>query len=108
MVWPRARLERWPSVPGHSSWVQSHENRTGCPTIIITARIFSLFAFPGFSLQKPFCQPLGSSNLAPFMAIIAMRKEQPNAQCECGGTEEPAEQVSYIRQSRRRSGDPRP
>jgi len=37
---------------------------------------------------------LGTSNLAPLMAIIAMRKERPNAQCECGGTEEPAEQVS--------------
>src|SRR6266481_212273 len=49
-----------------------------------------------------------SSNLAPFMAIIAMRKEQSNAQRECGGTKEPAEQVPYIRQRRRRSGDPRP
>jgi len=27
------------------------------------------------------------------MAIIAMRKELPNAQCECGGTEEPAEEA---------------
>src|ERR1700730_12307886 len=51
---------------------------------------------------------IGSSNLAPFMAIIAMRKERANAQCECGGTEEPAEQVPHIRQRRRRSGDPRP
>src|SRR5258705_4886683 len=31
-----------------------------------------------------------------------------DAQCERGGTKEPAQQVSYVRQSRRRSGDPRP
>ena len=32
-------------------------------------------------------------HLGLFMAIIAMKKERPNAQCECGGTKEPAEQV---------------
>jgi len=36
---------------------------------------------------------LDSSHLDLFMAIIAMREERQNAQCECGGTEEPAEQV---------------
>src|ERR1700740_2601493 len=53
-------------------------------------------------------ETIGHFPLAPFMAIIAMRREQSNAQCECGGTEEPAEQVPYLRQRRRRSGDPRP
>lgn len=30
------------------------------------------------------------------MAIIGMKRERTNAQRECGRTEEPAEQVSYI------------
>src|SRR5216684_6830021 len=74
---------------------------------VLNAYPLSPFAFPGFSLRT-ILPILGSSNLAPFMAIIAMRKERPNAQCECGGTEEPAEQIPYLRQRRRRSGDPRP
>jgi len=41
--------------------------------------------------KKPLCQPMGSSRVGPFMAIIAMRKERPNAQCECCRTEKPAE-----------------
>jgi hypothetical protein len=83
MVWPCEARKM--AIRSRPSRVQSHKNRTGCPTIIITRR-FALFLFPGSYSENQFANYLPTFRAIRYLYSLALLHDAPLAKATSSKT----------------------